>query len=65
MVHNSGLREAVRHMGNAIEALRLPTGTAGVLAQTFSDVAANTAYQFTLYGSANPALVVERGLPSA
>ncbi|MGI4886424.1 MAG: TonB-dependent receptor domain-containing protein [Janthinobacterium lividum] len=49
------LTGAVRHTGNAIEALRLPTGTAGVSAQTFANVAANTAYQLTLYGSAKPA----------
>ncbi|MGI4834828.1 MAG: TonB-dependent receptor domain-containing protein [Janthinobacterium lividum] len=46
------LTGAVRHTGHAIEALRLPTGTPGVTAQTFANVAATTYYQLTLYGTA-------------
>jgi len=42
----------VRHTGNAIEAVRLPTGTPGVTAQTYANVAAVTYYQLTLYGTA-------------
>ena len=45
---------SVRYTGNAIEALRLPTSTAGVTAQTFANVAATTFYQLTLYGTAKP-----------
>ncbi len=48
------LTGAVRHTGNAIEALRLPTPVAGVTAQTFANVAATTFYQLTVYGSAKP-----------
>ena len=46
---------AVRHTGNAIEALRLPASSAGVTAQTFANVAATTFCQLTLYGTAKPA----------
>lgn len=42
----------VRHTGNAIEALRLPTSTPGVTAQTYANVAATTYYQLTGYGTA-------------
>jgi outer membrane receptor protein involved in Fe transport len=42
---------SVRHTGNAIEQVRLPTDSVGVTAQTFANVAANTFYQFNLYGS--------------
>jgi len=42
----------VRHTGNAIEAVRLATGTPGVTAQTYANVAAVTYYQLTLYGTA-------------
>lgn len=42
----------VRHTGNAIEAVRLPTTTPGVTAQTYANVAAITYYQLTLYGTA-------------
>jgi outer membrane receptor protein involved in Fe transport len=48
------LSGAVRHTGNAVEQVRLPTGTAGVTAQTFANVAANTVYEFTGYGTAHP-----------
>ncbi|NML66654.1 TonB-dependent receptor [Hymenobacter sp. RP-2-7] len=46
------LTGAVRHTGRAIEAVRLPTSTPGVTAQTFANVAATTYYQLTLYGTA-------------
>ncbi|QKG59262.1 TonB-dependent receptor (plasmid) [Hymenobacter sp. BRD128] len=42
----------VRHTGNAIEAVRLPTTTSGVTAQTYANVAAVTYYQLTFYGTA-------------
>jgi len=42
----------VRHTGNAIEAVRLPTSTPGVTAQTYANVASTTYYQLTLYGTA-------------
>lgn len=42
----------VRHTGNAIEAVRLPTTTPGVTAQTYANVASITFYQLTLYGTA-------------
>jgi outer membrane receptor for ferrienterochelin and colicin len=42
----------VRHTGNAIEAVRLPTTTPGVTAQTYANVASITYYQLTLYGTA-------------
>ncbi|AWM34706.1 outer membrane beta-barrel family protein [Hymenobacter nivis] len=57
---------SVRHTGNAIESVRfstlnptapLPIGVlpdASVTVQTFANVAANTFYQFNLYGSAKP-----------
>ena len=45
---------SVRHTGNAIEALRLPTPVAGITAQTFANVAATTFYQLTGYGTAKP-----------
>jgi outer membrane receptor protein involved in Fe transport len=48
------LAGSVRHTGNAIETVRLPTTTAGVTAQTFANVAANTFYQLTAYGTAHP-----------
>lgn len=43
-----------RHTGNAIEAVRQPTGTPGVSAQTYANVASTTYYQLTLYGTAKP-----------
>ena len=43
---------AVRHTGNAIEAVRLATGTPGVTAQTYANVTSTTYYQLTLYGTA-------------
>jgi outer membrane receptor protein involved in Fe transport len=42
----------VRHTGNAIEAVRLPTTTPGVTAQTYANVASITYYQLTIYGTA-------------
>ena len=42
----------VRHTGNAIEAVRLPTATPGVTAQTYANVATVTYYQLTLHGTA-------------
>jgi len=42
----------VRHTGNAIAAVRLPTSTPGVTAQTYANVASITYYQLTLYGTA-------------
>lgn len=42
----------VRHTGNAIEAVRLPTNTSGVTEQTYANVASITYYQLTLYGTA-------------
>ena len=48
------LSGTVRHTGQAIEAVRLPTATAGVTAQTFANVAATTYYQLTLYATARP-----------
>ena len=41
----------VRHTGNAIETVRLPTTTPGVTAQTYANVTAVTYYQLTLYGT--------------
>ena len=48
------LSGSVRHTGNAIEAVRLPTTTAGVTAQTYANVAANTFYQILGYGTTQP-----------
>jgi hypothetical protein len=45
---------SVRHTGNAIESVRLPTSAAGVTAQTYANVAATTFYQLTAYGTAKP-----------
>ena len=45
---------SVRHTGNAIEQVRLPTDTLGVIAATYANVAANTFYQFNVYGSLKP-----------
>jgi outer membrane receptor protein involved in Fe transport len=45
---------SVRHTGNAIENVRLPSDTPGVTAQTFANVAANTFYQIHVYGSVKP-----------
>lgn len=42
----------VRHTGNAIEAVRLPTTTPGVTEQTYANVVSVTYYQLTLYGTA-------------
>ena len=42
----------VRHTGNAIEPVRLPTSTPGTTAQTYANVASTTYYQLTLYGTA-------------
>ncbi|WP_201983995.1 TonB-dependent receptor domain-containing protein [Hymenobacter rubidus] len=46
---------SARRTGNAIEQVRLATGTAGVTEQTFRNVAANAYYQLNFYGSAKPA----------
>ena len=46
---------SARRTGNAIEGVRLPTGTPGVTVQTFANVAANAFYQLNFYGSAKPA----------
>ena len=48
------LSGSVRHTGNAIEQVRLPTDDPRVTAQTFANVAANTFYQLNLYGSLKP-----------
>lgn len=48
------LSGSIRHTGNAIEVVRLPTGTPGVTAQTFANIAANTFYQLTGYATAHP-----------
>lgn len=45
---------SVRHTGNAIERVRLPTDSTGVIASTFANVAANTFYQFNVYASLKP-----------
>ncbi|MGI4834693.1 MAG: TonB-dependent receptor domain-containing protein [Janthinobacterium lividum] len=45
---------SVRHTGNAIEQVRLPTDSTGVIASTFANVAANTYYQFNVYASLKP-----------
>ena len=45
---------SVLYTGNAIEGVRLPTPEAGVTAQTFANVASNTFYQLSLYGSIKP-----------
>ncbi|MEJ7659366.1 MAG: TonB-dependent receptor [Hymenobacter sp.] len=42
----------VRHTGNAIEAVRLPTTTPGVTVQTYANVVSVTYHQLTLYGTA-------------
>ena len=46
---------SARRTGNAIEGVRLPTGTPGVTVQTYANVAANAFYQLNFYGSAKPA----------
>ena len=46
---------SARRTGNAIEGVRLPTGTPGVTVQTFANVASNAFYQLNFYGSAKPA----------
>ena len=45
---------SVRHTGNAIEQVRLPTDSLNVTAQTFANVAVNTFYQFNIYASLKP-----------
>ena len=45
---------SVRHTGNAIEQVRLPTAQVNVTEQTFANVAANTFYEFNVYGSVKP-----------
>ena len=45
---------SLRHTGNAIEQVRLPTDSLNVTAQTFANVAANTFYQFNIYASLKP-----------
>jgi outer membrane receptor protein involved in Fe transport len=45
---------SVRHTGNAIEGISLPTDSSGVIANTFANVASNTYYQFNVFGSFKP-----------
>ena len=45
---------SVRRTGNAIESVRTSTAEAGITAQTFANVAANSFYQLNFYGSAKP-----------
>jgi outer membrane receptor protein involved in Fe transport len=45
---------SVRHTGNAIEQVRLPTADPGIIAVTYANVAANTFYQFNLNASLKP-----------
>ncbi|RZK39013.1 MAG: TonB-dependent receptor [Hymenobacter sp.] len=45
---------SVRHTGNAIEGVNLPSSTQGVIETTYANVAANTFYQFNVYGSLKP-----------
>ena len=45
---------SVRHTGNAIEQVRLPTDEPCITAQTFVNVAANAFYRLSLYGLAKP-----------
>ena len=45
---------SVRHTGNAIEGVNLPSDKQGVIATTYANVAANTFYQFNIYGSVKP-----------
>ena len=45
---------AVQRTGNAIEQVRLATDRPGLTAQTFANVAANTFYMLTTYGSVKP-----------
>jgi outer membrane receptor protein involved in Fe transport len=45
---------SVRHTGNAIEEVSIPTSTPGIIARTYQNVAANTFYQFNVYGSLKP-----------
>ena len=45
---------SARHTGNAIEAVRLPTDSAGVIASTFRNVATSTIYQLNLTTSLKP-----------
>ncbi|MCI1186627.1 TonB-dependent receptor [Hymenobacter sp. DH14] len=46
---------SVRHTGNAIEGVLLPTGEVGITARTYANVASNVFYQLNLYGSTKPA----------
>jgi outer membrane receptor protein involved in Fe transport len=45
---------SVRHTGNAIELVRLPTADPGVIAITYDNVAANTFYQLNLTAALKP-----------
>ena len=45
---------SVRHTGNAIEAVSIATDKPGIIARTYQNVAANTFYQFNVYGSLKP-----------
>lgn len=45
---------SARRTDNAIESVRLPTDSVGVVAETFANVAANAAYQINVYGSVKP-----------
>ena len=45
---------SVRHTGNAIEGVNLLSDTVGLVKTTYRNVAANTFYQFNVYGSLKP-----------
>ena len=45
---------SVRHTGNAIEQVRLPTTAPSVTAQTYANAAANTFYQLNWYSALKP-----------
>jgi outer membrane receptor protein involved in Fe transport len=45
---------SVRHTGNAIEQVNLPSNVQGIVETTYANVAANTFYQFNIYGSLKP-----------
>jgi outer membrane receptor protein involved in Fe transport len=45
---------SVRHTGNAIEGVNLPSTAQGIIETTYRNVAANTFYQFNIYGSLKP-----------
>ena len=49
-----GVSGSVRHTGNAIEQVRLPTDEPCITAQTFVNVAANAFYRLSFCASAKP-----------